>query len=145
MKWNFVLLVFSLPLVAKADCVRFYYVKRPVAPLVIHEYVAAETTGGDRLVFGLPKGDADRTLFTRYREGNNEGQLKVEALGEACEERATRALTAARQVSQEWKTRYAAWIPYLARMAAAPVMGKPCRKAAENVRAKLLPLLRHSR
>ena len=140
--WVF-LLVF--PLVGRAECVRFYYVKRPVAPLVVHEYVASETGQRDRQVFGLPKGQADLVLFSRHREGDPESRLSVESLGEACEGRAAVALAAATQVSDEWKARYAAWVPYLARMAASPVLGKPCRRAAENVRQRLLPLLGHFR
>lgn len=136
---------FASQKIQEHQCVDFYIVYRPVAPLVNHLYIGAELIDTDRefrndsllvqdnslFIYGAVKGQSDFDFFKQaLRTGAHQS---VSHSYTACGLKAERAMSLARNISMDWLYWLDSNIYFYSRIIATPVMGRPCAMAAWEI------------
>ncbi|MCX6127307.1 MAG: hypothetical protein NTV34_21510 [Proteobacteria bacterium] len=128
-------------------CATFYRVDRPLIESALdHSYVAARyvsTCGAVRTLvgdvqYGLSKGAVDTDYFTKNLSGSHEGMT---FLGQSCGSALLDAHAAAAAVTRQWTGREANNLIFIFDILVAPVGGRPCGNAADDVQDALAAYL----
>ena len=114
------------------NCVQFFHLQRPLGSrLLTHEFIAS-LEGNQIRLYGLTKGKADFNFAeSQLPNPSNPGALIQARL--ICGKKKTPAIETAKRASIRWNHRFRNWLPYLARMAFTPLLGKPCGRAAAEI------------